>query len=43
MILETGYVARTRTVTIADIFVHSELATGVLLPIDYESYPLLKA
>ena len=40
---ETGYVARTAGPTIADIFVHSEMASAMFIPLNLEPYPSIKA
>ena len=38
----TGYAARTPYPTIADVFLFSEIATGLMLPIDLTPYPTIQ-
>ena len=43
LIAETGYVARTQTATIADVFAYNELSLGLFLPINLDDHPKTKA
>ena len=43
LIAETGYVARTQTATIADVFAYNELTLGLFLPINLDDHPKVKA
>jgi glutathione S-transferase len=43
LIAETGYVARTQTATIADVFAYNELTLGLFLPINLDAHPKVRA
>ena len=43
LIAETGYVARTQTATIADVFAYNELSLGLFLPFNLDAYPKVRA
>ena len=41
ILAETHYIARTAQLTIADIFAFNEIASGSMVPLDIESYPVV--
>ena len=43
LIAETGFVARTQTATIADVFAYNELSIGLFLPITLDNHPKIRA
>ena len=43
LIADTGYVARTQTATIADVFAYNELNVALFLPINLDDHPKVKA
>ena len=43
LIADTGFVARTQTATIADVFAYNELSLGLFLPIVLDAHPKVRA
>jgi glutathione S-transferase len=39
---DTGYIARTKQATVADIFAFSELASAIILPLNLKEYPVVQ-